>query len=612
MKKKLLTLLLTLTGFCLYAQTSGGPDLYGYVWRNSSDPNGPVYNWVDIAALPNTNEVSGLDDDNFVGPYFLPNPFPYYWYTVDRFWIGSNGYISFAPTQFAHPFPAIPFSDSKNNFLAAMMTDLNLSTAGTAAGNPGKVYVYSNTAGDSTIITWQDVPFWAPGTPSYNGNNTFQIILSYVDSSITFQYQEQTGASASTTDFCSVGIENNSGAIGLGVLQNLYPTSQSAIKYYAPSTTTLQINDASTQFCDNPQNAGLFVSRNATGAFGLKAEIKNTGNTTLNPFNVQGVVRAANNAIQVSNTIASDTLIAGDVQLLNFVNPFVPTTAGAFRFITTTTLAGDATPSNDGRTLEIQVIDTTTTEIELAWENGVSSTPTGISWSGGDGGCANYFAPPFYPCDITKVKAYIVADANAVGYTMRVYADDGPDGLPGTQLDSVVVAPGSFTIGTFVTSTLSQPIRIDSGGFYVVWDMNGDGVALGQNQIVPFSGRSFEILGGAVAEYRSRDIEDLMIRAVIERIGVGMEENATENAFGNFFPNPANDRSFITVDAAQIKGSTLIAELIDMKGSLVSRQQLPVQNGQVEVNTSALESGIYTVRFVTETVSISRKLSVSK
>ncbi|MFM9009272.1 MAG: hypothetical protein ACKORE_11930 [Bacteroidota bacterium] len=137
MKKLYSLLLLSLVFRMVAAQTSGGPDTYGTIWRDSNDPNGPAYSWIDISTRAETMEISGLADDNIVGPFFLPAPFPYYWYTVDKFWIGSNGYIAFGPTQFAHPFPLIPTPNGANDYLAAMMTDLNFVNTGTAgAGNP--------------------------------------------------------------------------------------------------------------------------------------------------------------------------------------------------------------------------------------------------------------------------------------------------------------------------------------------------------------------------------------------------------------------------------------------------------------------------------------------
>lgn len=612
MKKILLLVVCVVSSIGLYAQTSGGPDAYGNVWRDSNDPNGPTFNWIDIVSNPNTVEISGLADDNAVGPFLLPAPFQYYWYTVDRFWIGSNGYITFNPnTTFAAAFPPIPTPDSKNNYLAGLMSDLNFEDAALPLPqNPANCYLWTSAGSDSVIVTFDSVPFWINANPAYDGNNTFQIILDYNDSSVTFQYLTQTGTNSVVPGFVTVGMENGSGNDGLMPYFDLFPATSYAIKFYPPAATTLQINDAATVYNDNEVTGAQFISKKATGAYTLKSEVKNVGNTTLNPFNVSGIVRASNNAIQVSNTLATDTLAPAQTQILNFANPFVPLNAGVFRFINTTALGGDAFAGNDSKTQELQVVDTTLVDIVLSYDNGTAAA-NGISWSGGNGGCANYFIPPFYPCDITKASMFIVTDPNAVGYHIKVYADDGVNNSKGTLLDSVNVAPG-FTSGAFVTTLMNQPIRIDSGGFYMTWEMNGDGVALGQNQVAPFSNRTFEILSGTMSDYRSREIEDLMIRAVISRVGVGIDDVDAESGIGQFFPNPARDKASITIDAAVLGQGKMVVQLFDIKGSLVSNEQMTIQNGQLEINLSKVQSGTYTVRFVANNKEFSRKLQVTK
>ncbi|MBK7854776.1 MAG: hypothetical protein IPJ79_07580 [Bacteroidetes bacterium] len=103
--KKLFTLLLMAA--CIQnatAQTSGGPDAYGYIWRNSNDPLGQGYNWIELDSMPTAVTVTGLADDNIRGPFFMQAPFTYYWYQPASFWIGSNGYIGFSSSPMAHPF----------------------------------------------------------------------------------------------------------------------------------------------------------------------------------------------------------------------------------------------------------------------------------------------------------------------------------------------------------------------------------------------------------------------------------------------------------------------------------------------------------------------------
>lgn len=611
MKKLVLILICTVATLSLQAQTSGGPDLYGNVWRDSNDPNGPTFNWIDVRTSPNAVEIAGLADDNIVGPFFLPSPFQYYWYTVDRFWIGSNGYIIFQNASFAQSFPVIPTPDNKNNYIAPFMLDFNFDNTGVAAGNPASCYYYTSANQDSVIVTWDSVPIYQAAAPTYNGENTFQLILSYADSSITFQYLTQLGSGTQTGIWSVIGIENISGNDGIMYNSNIFPPVNYAIKFYPPAATTQLINDVATSYAGNSTTGGIFLSKNTSGAYFLTSEVENTGNTVANPFNVSGVVRNASNNLVVSNSVLTDTLQPGQTQQLNMPNPFIPTNAGTFRFINTTTLPGDAASSNNVKTQELQVVDTTLNDILLSYDGG-SAVAGGISWTGGNAGCANYFIPPFYPCDISKVSVHIVADPNAVGYYMKVLDDDGPNGLPGTLLDSVFVATGTFTTGTFTTSVLNQLVRIDSGGFYVQWGMNGDGVALGQDQIAPFSNRSYEILGGVVSEYRSAQTEDLMIRATISRVGVGINEENAAEGIGQFYPNPAHDKTFISIDASRLSSENMQVQLFDVQGKLISAEQFATRNGRIELSVQGLKAGVYTARFISGKNEFSRKLNVVK
>ena len=92
--KKYILLLFTFSSIMITAQNSGGPGPYGYSWYNSDHATRPAnYNWIDIEAPE--NYVDGLGDDNIVGPFNVAPAFDYYWYSVDKIWIGSNGYVGF-------------------------------------------------------------------------------------------------------------------------------------------------------------------------------------------------------------------------------------------------------------------------------------------------------------------------------------------------------------------------------------------------------------------------------------------------------------------------------------------------------------------------------------
>src|SRR5687768_4957373 len=179
------TLLIAIAfSYSSFSQTSGGPDAFGYRWKNSNDPNGPAYNWIDITTTGTL--VTGLGDDNSIGFVPMGIDFQYYWGVFKKAKIGSNGWIAFDNvTNIAHGFPNLPTPGGVgDNFLAPYMGDLSLA----GAGNVGKVYYWTNYK-DTFIVSYEDVPWWVNAAPGYQGANSFQVILCENDSSFTYQYK---------------------------------------------------------------------------------------------------------------------------------------------------------------------------------------------------------------------------------------------------------------------------------------------------------------------------------------------------------------------------------------------------------------------------------------
>ena len=615
MRKQVLSLLALLAiTFSLKAQTSGGPDAYGYTWRNNSDPNGPAYNWIDIVGQPNTVTVTSLTDDNVTAAINLPNPFHFYWYDVHNFRIGSNGYITFdANTNIAstgNGFPAIPTPGStNNNYIAGQLSDLIC--------NAGPGHVYYNISPTALIVTYDSVPFWDSTSAIGNhiGSNTFQIILDNTDSSIIVNYKDQQGASAATSGFASLGIENNSGTIGLQYLFDIYPTSGTSVKYYPPLNTTLAISDAATSYNDNPENGGIFISKNG-GPFVLRTEVANVGNQMLNAFPVKSEIRSATNIIQVTTTSQTGPLNPGQSQLITQTGTFNPATAGTFFFRTDTQLgATDATPSNNRKDVEIDVIDTALATIELAYETATVSTAPN-SWSGGDGGSAVYMKPSFAPYIINNVKEFIAQNTFNVGYSMLVYDDNGPGGAPGTLLDSVFVANGSFTLNTWKTTPLTNPIMKTGGGFYVLWYMGGNGIGIGTVTAAPISNRTYEVLTGTgpsnFAAYRDRETTEFMIRAQISKV-VGVKELSKGELFGDIYPNPSTlGKVYMSYDLTAAGTSAFTVSVFNTNGQLVQQKAISSIKGTLDINVNNLNSGLYICKITNGSNEVERRFTVIK
>jgi hypothetical protein len=588
------------------AQTSGGPDTYGYIWRDSNDPSGPAYNWIDILPLPGVSEVRFLADDNTKGSFPIGFPFHFYWYDVSQFWVGSNGYIGFTSGQISHPFPMIPSTTLPQNYLAVMESDLIFDI-----GNPAKCWRWTNAAADTCIVSFIDVPFWDPGSPAWVGDNTFQVILSSVDSSITYQYQTQTGAPANLVSYCSIGIENNSGNIGLQHSYNALPPVSYAIKYYYPSSTAYMVSDASTTYNDNTETGGIFRSRDGA-PFTMTTSIKNTGNQNLPAFNVFSRVLNAGGVIQASDNQMSTVLLPGQSENMTMATTYNPTATGTYTFVTNTQLPSDATPSNDQKIQELVVVDTTTAAIRLSFDDGMEAGLGGLNWTGGNGGAAIYFIPPFYPFKVTQLHAYIAANPNFVGYAMEIYRDNGTGGSAGTRIDTEYVASGSIVTPAWNTLALTTPYTINSGGIYVAWVMAGDAITLGQNQNPPFSNRTFEILSGSWADYRYRETEDVMINISGQKTsGAGIQESANANAFGDFYPNPSSYSTAIDYNFSS-NVQKLTYEIYDMQGKLVGSKVFSQQfsNGKLVVNTEALANGMYSCKIIADGDQVMKKFTV--
>ncbi|MBD3169356.1 MAG: T9SS type A sorting domain-containing protein [candidate division Zixibacteria bacterium] len=189
---------------------SGGPDAYGYVWIDSEEPGGPVYDWVDITG--NGTQIV-MDDDDNQGPFGMDFTFNFYGTDFDAFRICSNGFLSFTDSSSPYSNLPIPGSSAPLNLVAGFWDDLN-------PNQGGAIYYY--TSADSTIVSYINVPHWSSG-----GVYTFQIIL-HSSGQIIYQYNSM----GSQTNSATVGIQNNDGSIGLQVVYNQsYVVDELAVRF---------------------------------------------------------------------------------------------------------------------------------------------------------------------------------------------------------------------------------------------------------------------------------------------------------------------------------------------------------------------------------------------
>ena len=509
MKLTLITALCSLLiSFSSFSNT-GGPDAYGYTWIDSNEPGGPTYNWIDITGTGTL--VSGLTDDNSVPFINMGLHFHYYWGDYAEIKIGSNGWLSFENTSnIAHCFPTIPSpGGAANTYLAPFMSDLSFS----GAGNTGQVYYYYDAILDQLIISYINVPWWSPNPPDYVGSNTFQVILSNADSSITYQYQTSDIGSFTDNVGCAsdivIVIEAPTGSMGLSVFQDLMPTSNYAIKFIHPNPVLIQIPDIEPFWSINPENGGEF--RFVGESIQIPVNIKSVGSDDIGTAITVDVVIQD----QVSATVAtyqqtiSSGLLAGQDSTLYFL--WVPSTQGQFSVTATTTNADDINNTNDVLTTEYEILDANPVQLRLSYVNVPDAQMGSIAWnSGNNDGVGTYFIPNSYPFDLDSIGAYVLGTGDVV---LSVYLDDAANNMPGTLIHTETIPNESVTLNTWIYSSLATTYSIVSDGFYVVWTQpNGSNTSIGTVLNPPFSRRNVEEILGFV-EYRDNETQEFMLAA---------------------------------------------------------------------------------------------------
>lgn len=475
---------------------TGGPDAYGYTWIDSNEPGGPTLNWVDITAIG--TEVGGLGDDNWVGPFSTGFPFHYYWYDITQYYIGSNGYLKFGtPYNMAQPFPStIPLAALPNDFIAVYVGDWY-----PGQGGQGHVYRWTNNV-DSLIVSFNDIPAW-----STLGSHYFQVILTDTDSSITFQYGTQSGL-VSNNDLL-IGIENINGQVGLLHSADTYAPSNYVVRFEYPDNPTYVVHDMATVSSANENSEGFFVlSGEAVVPW---AKVKNTGNQIESFFDVFCTIHNEAGVMQYSATVPAGPLNPGEEMEITFTPNWTPAVTGQYFFKVEVDLVGDMNPNNDIKTTETRVM---TLPGDMLYDDGSSEQTW--TWMGGDGGLGQHFVPPTYPVTLETIKYYITSSSTTLPFIAKVFDDDGPGGIPGTELFTQNV---NATIANqwYTVDVSAANIEITDGGFYVSWHMSGEnspGMGMDSSATQIGSRQSWEFTG-VWAPFRNAEVQDVMIRTGI-------------------------------------------------------------------------------------------------
>ncbi len=211
----------------------GGPDGYGYSYKDSEEPDGPVYEWVEI---PDGTEVL-LGDEDWAGAVPIGFEFQYYDEVYSFCWIQSNGVISFFNNYVSLFNFEMPYDDY-GAMIAWFWDDLDPDM-----GEYGMVYFDTITLEDELAFVVNFENYHEYGfPPDEMGYITAQVIL-FESGDIVMQYADLGSPQGITIDECTIGIQG-SGNRGFTFLfdgdPEGNPFENQAIRfYYSPPDVTV-------------------------------------------------------------------------------------------------------------------------------------------------------------------------------------------------------------------------------------------------------------------------------------------------------------------------------------------------------------------------------------
>jgi len=184
---------------------SGGPDTFGYVYRDSDEPDGPTFKWVDVES---SGTSVALGDDGSGGPFSIGFTFNFYGNDYTEFYVNSNGVIKF-DTGFSSPVNQCPLPSfsAPNDLIALLWDDLD-------PGDTGDLVYYHTFAscpygvGSCLVVQYENYHHY-PGGGDIAG--TFEVIL-FDNGNILIQFED---AGAEKGSGSTTGIENSDGSDGL-------------------------------------------------------------------------------------------------------------------------------------------------------------------------------------------------------------------------------------------------------------------------------------------------------------------------------------------------------------------------------------------------------------
>ncbi|MFN3341241.1 MAG: T9SS type A sorting domain-containing protein [Flavobacteriales bacterium] len=262
MKKSLLAFaVLAFAGNVMAQSAAGGPDSFGYTFKDSNEPGGPGYSWIELnpalggggTVVPNVNQ-----DDDYEPNVSLGFTFPFYGNNFTQISVATNGTVYFEDVYLGLTNECMPgtpgYTMTDYRFIAHMWNDLDPSSQGN---------IWMQSFSTYFVLQFDDI---VPCCSAGDGD-TWQLIL-YSSGNIRMQYKEL----SNTDNFgdATVGIQNDP-TTGLQYMCDNAPNalaSNLAILFVHPNAASVQ-EDASNLVNVFPNPTNGIITVDATAISGL-------------------------------------------------------------------------------------------------------------------------------------------------------------------------------------------------------------------------------------------------------------------------------------------------------------------------------------------------------
>jgi hypothetical protein len=244
-------LVMNSTGAFTWTNADGGAALElntGSSTRKSFDfayaRTSPAFNWIDIAQPGNQIALNG--DDSGQSGIPIGFNFNFFGNIYSSIGVSTNGFLSFGASLIESTSPlVIPSATDPNDVIAPLLDDLFVDAN---AGHNGKIYVATQGSSPNRkfIVEYYSVEICCtnpcpPCSDGIKGPNTFEVILSEADRSVTFQYLALGTDNQDRGGNAAIGIENSTGTVG-------YQYSSHTVS--VGNVTVVRIESSGNIFCE--------------------------------------------------------------------------------------------------------------------------------------------------------------------------------------------------------------------------------------------------------------------------------------------------------------------------------------------------------------------------